>query len=177
MPVSPAPTSRCLDSHQALTALPTTGGIAPETGDAGARPPQHPDPHGAAGVPATGFSTRFHDDQPAGSAQGPQSSRGPWSRALSALRAGGGRVSQGPPPEGPGPPPGCGGSALARRGAGEKGGRSEPGARGDPGRGGRSERGARRGPGEREGTQPRPRGRAPTSPHGRRPVGSRGPAC
>ena len=39
-------------------------GIALETRDAGAggqgardRPPPHPDPHGAAGVPASGFST------------------------------------------------------------------------------------------------------------------------
>lgn len=96
-------------------------GIASETRDAGAggqgardRPPPHSDPHGAAGVPASGFSTTISRQ--------------------AARRV---RNRPGEPPERPGPPPGCGGSAPARRGPGQKGGRSKRGARGDPGRGGR----------------------------------------
>lgn len=85
MPVSPARTSGCLDSYQALTELPTKEGHRPgDRGRRGRRPGSQGPPPAAPWPPRGGWSPRVRlldDGQRAGRAQRPQSSRGPWGLA------------------------------------------------------------------------------------------------
>ena len=117
-------------------------GIASETRDAGAggqgardRPPPHPDPHGAAGVPASGFSTtisrqaaRRVRNRPGDPGVGPGSALRAGARGPPRARP---QSAQDPRPDAEGvlPP----GEDLGRREGGQSGGRAgTPGEGGDP---------------------------------------------